>query len=59
MLSNPRLWERLEDECRKLRFGELTVVVKVQDGLPHGYDVVAEKRMVRETPVKRKPDEII
>ena len=59
MLANPKLWKRLEERCSDLKFGELHVVIKVQNGLPMGCDVRNEVEMIREPPKRENSDEII
>ena len=57
-MKNQRLWEWVESEIRRigLNFGEVQLIVKVQDGIAIHADVTEKKSSYRALPRKSNED---
>lgn len=49
-LKTPFIWEKVEKECRDLRYGELSLVVKVKDGVAQHVDVERSRKSFQNQP---------
>ena len=48
MLKKPGLWMELENRCADLKFGELSIIVKIHDREPISLKVTSMTELIRD-----------